>query len=110
MQTTTDFTEAGSNAEYRLLSDTQILLGTPRGKGWLNQYFDFSARRPTIRFEVDTGAGRIDLGTVQMAAIDGERTKHLTNAWRALCAMCGGAALMLNQITPISVIACDRSS
>ena len=91
---TTEFTEAGSNAEYRLLSDTQVVLATPRGKGWLNQYFDFSARRPTIRFEVDTGAGRIDLGTVQMAAIDGERTKHLTNAWRALCAMCGGAARM----------------
>lgn len=89
--TTTDFTEAGSNAEYRLLSDTQILLATPRGKGWLNQYFDFSSRKPTIRFEVDTGACRIDLGTVQMAAVDGECTKHLTNAWRALCALCGGA-------------------
>lgn len=100
MLCTKDFIESGSNAEYRLLSDPQVVLATPRGKGWLNQYFDFSARRPTIRFEVDTGAGRIDLGTVQMAAVDGERTKHLTNAWRALCAMCGGAARMPLRSSP----------
>lgn len=85
MLRTKEFTESGSNAEYTLLSDTQILLATPRAKGWLNQYFDFSSRKPTIRFEVDTGASRIDLGTV------GERTTHLTNAWRALCSLCAGA-------------------
>ncbi len=96
---TTEFTEAGSNAEYRLLSDTQILLATPRGKGWLNQYFDFSSRKPTIRFEVDTGASRIDLGTVQMAAIDGDRTTHLTNAWRALCALCA-LCVVYNPVRP----------
>jgi hypothetical protein len=88
-KTTRDFTEAGSNAEYTLLGETQILLTTPRKDGTLLEYFNFAAKDPALRIVLDTGLVKQELGTFPMENLPGEATHHLTQAYMALRALGG---------------------
>lgn len=88
-KTTKDFTEAGSNAEYTLVSGTEILLRTPRKDGTLLEYFNFSAKNPNVRFVLDTGAVKMDIDTIPMENLPDKMQHHLSQAYMALRALGG---------------------